>query len=41
MESSSVVFGGTARNVEKYIKSVLNHIENCGKLFKCFHVVIY
>ena len=41
MEHSSVVFCGTARNVSNYIKSVLNHIETCGKLFKQFHVVIY
>jgi glycosyltransferase involved in cell wall biosynthesis len=41
MHQSSVVFGGTARGVETYIKRVLGHIETCGKLFKQFHVVIY
>jgi hypothetical protein len=37
----NVIFAGTVRNCEKYIKDVLNHIENCGKKFKNYAVVIY
>jgi glycosyltransferase involved in cell wall biosynthesis len=41
MQQSSVVFGGTARNVGKYIQTVLGHIDACGKQFKSYSVVIY
>jgi hypothetical protein len=41
MKQYSVVFGGTVRNIEKYIKQNLKHIDKCGKKFKDYAVVIY
>ena len=41
MKQYSVVFGGTVRNIEKYIKKNLEHIDKCGKKFKDYAVVIY
>jgi len=41
MKQYSVVFGGTVRNIEKYIKQNLEHIDECGKKFKDYAVVIY
>jgi len=41
MKEYSVVFAGTVRNVEKYIKKNLQHIDNCGKKFKDYALVIY
>ena len=41
MKDSTVVFGATVRNVEKYLKKNLDHIHNCGKKFKDYALVIY
>jgi hypothetical protein len=41
MKQYSVVFGGTVRNVEQFIKKNLEHIDNCGKKFKDYAVVLY
>lgn len=41
MKKYNVIFGGTVRDSEKYIKQNLEHIEKCGKLFNSFKVVIY
>jgi len=41
MKEYSVVFGGTVRNIEEYIKTNLDHIDKCGKKFKDYAVIIY
>jgi len=41
MKHSSVVFGATVRDVEKYLKKNLEHIDNCGKKFKDYALIIY
>jgi len=41
MKECTVVFGATVRNIEKYLKKNLEHIDNCGKKFKNYAVVIY
>ena len=41
MKQYNVIFGGTVRDSEKYIKENLDNIEKCGKLFNSFKVVIY
>jgi len=41
MKLHNVIFAGTARNVEAYIKTVLEHIDACGQQFKSFKVLIY
>jgi hypothetical protein len=37
----NVVFAGTCKNIESYVKKSLENIEECGKLFKSFKVIIY
>lgn len=41
MSSMNVIFAGTVRNCEPYIKNILGHIEKCGKKFNDYAVVIY
>lgn len=41
MKKYNVVFVGTIRNVEKYTEKALENIEQCGKKFKDFAVIIY
>ena len=41
MKQYSVIFGGTVRNSEKFIKQNLDNIDKCGSLFKNYSVVIY
>jgi len=37
----NVIFAGTCKNIESYVKKSLENIEECGKLFKSFKVIIY
>ena len=41
MKKYSVIFGGTVRNSEQFIKQNLENINKCGSLFKNYSVVIY
>ena len=41
MSDYNVVFAGTCKNIESYLKKSLENIEECGKLFKSFKVIIY
>ncbi len=41
MKQYNVIFAGCCRSVEPYIKNILEHIENCGKKFNDFSVIIY
>ena len=41
MKASHVVFGGTCRNVAKYLLNNLLNIDRAGQLFASYHVVIY
>jgi uncharacterized protein YpmB len=41
MQKYNVIFGGTVKNVEPYIDSILKHIDQCGKKFKSYSLVIY
>lgn len=41
MKTYSVIFTGTIKNGEKYIKNILDNIDNCGKKFKNYTVIIY
>ena len=41
MKQSNVVFGGTCRNVGKYLLNNLKSIDLAGQLFASYHVVIY
>jgi len=41
MYSYNVVFAGTCKNVESYLKKSLENVEECGKLFKSFILIIY
>ena len=41
MNNYSVIFAGTVRNVEKYIKQNLKNIDKCGEKFKKYAVIIY
>jgi len=37
----NVIFAGCCRSVEPYIKNILEHIEECGKKFNNYSVIIY
>ena len=37
----NVIFAGTVRNVEKYINNILIHINECGKKFNDYCLIIY
>ena len=39
--SYNVIFAGTVKNCEKYIKKNIHNIEECGKLFNSYAVIIY
>lgn len=41
MKKYNVIFVGTVRSVEKYIKKALENIDNCGKKFNDYTVIIY
>jgi hypothetical protein len=41
MKTHSIIFAGTIKNVEKYIDKNLKHIDNCGKKFKKYALIIY
>jgi len=41
MYTYNVVFAGTCKNIENYVKKSLENIEECGKLFNSFKVIIY
>jgi len=41
MKNYNVVFGGTIRDVEKYIKKGLFDIDQCGKKFNDYAVILY
>ena len=41
MKNYNVVFGGTIRDVEKYIKKGLFDIDRCGKKFNDYAVILY
>lgn len=41
LKQYNIIFAGTVRNVEKYIANNLKHIDNCGKKFNNYLVIIY
>jgi predicted RNA-binding protein with PIN domain len=41
MQKYNVIFAGTIKNADSYIENILNHIDNCGKKFKNYSVIIY
>jgi hypothetical protein len=41
MKNYNVIFAGTCRNVDKHIERVLNSVEECGRKFNDYAVVIY
>ena len=41
MKKYNVIFGGTIRNVEKYIKNGLSDIDLCGQKFNDYAVILY
>jgi len=41
MKKYNVVFAATVRNVEQFIKKNLEYIDQCGKQFKNYKVIIY
>ena len=41
MKKYNVIFGGTIRNVEKYIEKGLFNIDQCGKKFNDYAVILY
>lgn len=41
MKTYSVIFAGAIKNGEQYIKNNLDNIDNCGKKFKNYAVIIY
>ena len=41
MKKYNVIFGGTIRNVEKYIEKGLFNIDQCGKKFNDYSVILY
>jgi hypothetical protein len=41
MKKYNVIFGGTIRNVEKYIKKGLSDIDLCGQKFNDYAVILY
>jgi hypothetical protein len=41
MKKYNVIFVGTVRNVEQYMKKALENVESCGKKFNDYAVIIY
>lgn len=41
MKKFNIIFAGTVRSIELFIKTNLNHIDNCGQKFNNYHVIIY
>jgi len=41
MKKYNVIFGGTVKNAESYIKNILQYIDKCGKKFNKYSVIIY
>lgn len=41
MKKYNVIFAGTCRNVKSYIKKILGHIDNCGKKFNSYYLIVY
>jgi hypothetical protein len=41
MKSSSIIIGGTCRDVGGYINSIIESIDKCGYKFAKYHVIIY
>lgn len=41
MKQTTIVFGGTIRDVEKYIETSLQNIDRCGQKFKDYSVILY
>ena len=41
MKQYNVIFAGCCRSVEPFIKNILEHIEECGKKFNNYSVIIY
>jgi len=41
LKKYNVIFGGTCKNVEKYIEKILKYIDECGKKFNEYYVIIY
>ena len=37
----NIIFSGTAKNCEKYIQKIINHIVECSKMFNSYAVIIY
>ena len=41
MKKYNVIFAGTCRNVKSYIKKILEHIDDCGKKFNSYCLIVY
>jgi len=41
MKKYNVIFAGTCRSIEPYIKKILEHIDNCGKKFNSYYLIVY
>ena len=41
MKKYNVIFAGTCRNVESYIKKVIEHIDDCGEKFNSYYLILY
>ena len=41
MKKYNVIFAGTCRNVEPYIKKLLGYVDKCGKKFNSYYLIIY
>ena len=41
MKDYNVIFAGTCKNVDKYIETMLKHIDKCGNKFKSYKLIIY
>lgn len=37
----NVIFAGTCRNVESYIKKILEYVDKCGKKFNSYCLIVY
>lgn len=41
MKKYNVIFAGTCRNVEPYIKKILEYVDKCGKKFNSYCLIVY
>jgi len=41
MKKYNVIFAGTCRNVEPYIKKLLGYVDKCGKKFNSYCLIVY